>query len=319
MMSLADPASRLYAEKSQFLSGGLLWGLTSKPYLTLTGTSMAAPVVAGTVALMLHANPELTPNMVKAMLQFTAQEYPGYDYLSQGAGFLNTRAAVILAEYFRTAQKGSPYPNMRGWSRHILWGNQRVKGGVLTPNGTAWGLNIVWGESQGPSGQNIVWGENCPTDACDNIVWGNNIVWGESLGDNIVWGQTDGDNIVWGQTFELDNIVWGQFFDNIVWGQFLDNIVWGQDCGGDDCGDNIVWGQFFDNVVWGNAEGLDNIVWGQSDGDNIVWGQSDGDNIVWGNSAEDEQYGDDTAEIETFDATVWDQLFVTSTLIGGGL
>ena len=36
---------------------------------------MAAPVVSGTVALMLQANPTLTPNLVKAILQYTAQSY----------------------------------------------------------------------------------------------------------------------------------------------------------------------------------------------------------------------------------------------------
>ena len=43
------------------------------PYLSLSGTSQATPVVTGTVALMLQANPVLTPNAVKAILQYTAQ------------------------------------------------------------------------------------------------------------------------------------------------------------------------------------------------------------------------------------------------------
>jgi subtilisin family serine protease len=308
-VSLSAPNSKMYVEKASLLTGGLLSGLSYKPYLTLSGTSMAAPVVAGTVALMLHANPSLTPNMVKAILQYTAQVYPSYDFLTQGAGFLNARGAVVLAEFFKNGRPGMRYPSMYGWSRHILWGNYRVSGGVLTPNGTAWATNIVWGESSTPTGQNIVWGENCDTAGCDNIVWGNNIVWGESDGDNIVWGNTDGDNIVWANV-DGDNIVWG---NNIVWGEsWLENIVWGNDCGGDDC-DNIVWGQTDgDNIVWGNAEGLDNIVWGNTDGDNIVWGNEMLDNIVWGNSAEDVPFVDDTAEVEAFDPTLWDMLFLES-------
>ena len=279
-----------------------------RPYLTLTGTSMAAPMVSGTVALMLQANPSLTPNMVKAILQYTAQEYAGYNYLTQGAGFLNTLGAVRLARYFAVGEKGDQYPDMTAWSKHIFWGNRRVTGGVLTPGGTAWGLNIVWGESLTPTGQNIVWGENCADVACDNIVWGNNIVWGESdASDNIVWGNPDGDNIVWGNS-DRDNIVWGNGdVDNIVWGNSdVDNIVWGNDCGGADC-DNVVWGSTTDNIVWGNAERLDNIVWG----DNVVWGNSAaGGNTSWGSSAGDgEDYGDDTAELEAFDPSVWEDLF----------
>ena len=312
-VSLSVPGSALYAEKAAFLVSGLRWGLGSIPYLTLSGTSMATPVVAGTVALMLQANPSLTPNEVKAILQYTAQVYSNYDYLTQGAGFLNTLGAVRLSRYFAVAHKGDPYPSMKAWSRHIFWGNRRVTGGVLTPGGTAWGLNIVWGDAFTASGENIVWGENCDTAACDNIVWGNNIVWGETdSDDNIVWGNTDGDNIVWGNS-DGDNIVWGNGADdNIVWGNSDDdNIVWGNDCGGADC-DNVVWGNTSDdNIVWGNAEGIDNIVWGDAaDMDNVVWGNCDDDNIVWGNSAgDDDSYGDDAAEIDAFDPLAWEDLF----------
>ena len=320
-VSLAASNSLFYLTKPSFLVSGLrggLLGLLSTPYLTLSGTSMSTPVVAGTVALMLEANPSLTPNMVKAILQFTAEVKPGYDYLTQGAGFLNTLGAVRLSRYFSTAQKGSHYPDMRAWSKHIFWGNRRVTGGVLAPGGTAWALNIVWGDVFTPAGQNIVWGDNCADAHCDNVVWGNNVGWGNyDAGDNIVWGNNDGDNIVWGNS-DLGNIVWGNNdSDNIVWGNSGDdNIVWGNDCGGADC-DNIVWGNTTDdNIVWGNAEGVDNIVWGNSSGDNVVWGNSGDDNIVWGNSALEEEpvFGDDTAEVESFNPELFDYLFEVAPL-----
>jgi serine protease AprX len=328
-VSLAVSNSLFYLTKPSFLvsglRGGLLGSLLSMPYLTLSGTSMATPVVAGTVALMMEANPNLTPNMVKAILQFTAEVNRDYDHLSQGAGFLNTLGAVRLSRYFASAEKGDRYPDMRGWSKHILWGNRRVSGGVLAPNGTAWALNIVWGDSLTPSGQNIVWGDNCDNTACENIVWGNNVVWGNfDAADNIVWGNSDADNIVWGNAFDmLDNIVWG---NNVVWGNAFDNVVWGNDCGGADC-DNVVWGNAFDlldNIVWGNAEGLDNIVWGNSGlMENVVWGNSSADpDISWGSSAGDDPlFGDDMTEVESFDPALFDELFdftpLTTTQTGG--
>jgi hypothetical protein len=252
----------------------------------LSGTSMAAPIVSGTVALMLQANPSLTPNAVKAILQYTAQVNEAYDVLTEGAGFLNTLGAVRLAGYYASAQPGQPYPVQQMWGKRIVWGTHLLTGGVMLPSANAWSLGTTWGVAKASSGDNIVWG---------TAGSGDNIVWGTSDGDNIVWGTRDGDNIVWGTAGMGDNIVWGTAGsgDNIVWGtSYGDNIVWGTDCGGADCdntvwgasdGDNIVWGtaQAGDNIVWGTASG-DNIVWGTADGDNIVWGTADGDNIVWG-------------------------------------
>ena len=68
------------------------------PYYTaMVGTSMAAPHVAGVVALMLEANPELTPDEVKEILAATATPLPGCAPIDCGAGLVNALAAVTDA------------------------------------------------------------------------------------------------------------------------------------------------------------------------------------------------------------------------------
>jgi len=269
-LSLSDPLSKFFSTKALYLVPGSV-STAYQPYLSLSGTSMASPAVAGVVALMLEAHPALTPNLVKAILQYTAHFDPTYNVLTEGAGFANAKGAIELARFFATAQPGEPYPSTPDWSRQLIWGNYLVDSGYILPNANAWQSNLVWGS------------------AFDSL--GDNVVWGSSSEDNLVWGSNSEDNVVWGSSVDaLDNVVWGS--------SDSDNVVWGSDCGGGDCAnvvwgssgeDNVVWGSSVvpeDNVVWGsNGIDLDNVVWGSSNEDNLVWGSSAVDNIVWGSKA----------------------------------
>jgi serine protease AprX len=207
--SLAEGSSFLFSTHP----AARIWGAVdtvTQPYLSLSGTSMSAPVVTGTVALMLQANPKLTPNLVKAILQYTAERRGGYDDLTQGAGFLNARGAVQLAKSFAGDLTGpaaakDPTP----WNSHINWGNHRIGGGVLNPAANAWRTDVVWGASTTQAGERITWGTVCGTDCGIVIrgsVAGDGTVWGTVCADascgTVVWGTsasalTDAADIVW--------------------------------------------------------------------------------------------------------------------------
>ncbi len=261
--SLSDPGSAFYTSQSQYLLEGTV-PTTYLPYLSQSGTSMAAPVVSGTVALMLQANPSLTPNQVKAILQYTAQVYPRYDPLTEGAGFLNAKGAVDLA---RALAVGTPAFSPE-WSGQIIWGNRLVTGGWLTAGANAWSSDVVWGSSTTRDGQPIEFGSSCSSLTCDEgpTAWTvnpgfRNVVWGSKCGNSNcdgpwiidVFTTTVGDTVVWG-TAEGDTVVWGTTEG--------------------------------DTVVWGTTEG-DTVVWGTTEGDTVVWGTSDGDTVVWGTSCTD--------------------------------
>ena len=87
---------------AQGIANGDLQRLNSSElpyYTTASGTSFSAPQVAGTIALMLEANPSLTPADVRDILQATATPLAPYYQHDVGAGMLNAHAAVLQAAF----------------------------------------------------------------------------------------------------------------------------------------------------------------------------------------------------------------------------
>ncbi len=96
---LVAPGTRIVAMLAE--NGKLTMGRShpanavDKNYFRMSGTSVSAPIVSGAAALLLQAQPTLTPDQVKYRLKASANKnWPGYSAGTAGAGYLDIYAAI---------------------------------------------------------------------------------------------------------------------------------------------------------------------------------------------------------------------------------
>lgn len=129
----------------------------SDRYLRLSGTSMAAPVVAGAAALLLEQEPGLSPDSVKARLMLTADKWVGPegrgDVCTFGAGYLNIPAALASPLW---AGSTSLSPALARDTAGNVWldGSSILMPGDSGEAPSVWGTRIIrdlqaiWGGNQ---------------------------------------------------------------------------------------------------------------------------------------------------------------------------
>ena len=126
-------------------------------YTTASGTSFSAPQVAGVIALMLEANPNLSPAQVRDILQRTATPLPPYYTYEVGAGMLNAQAAVLEAAFPQRRFGQWRGPAYQGQAQLTNSAPQVFTGTVtpglpsqtsftLPPNAILASVQIAWGD-----------------------------------------------------------------------------------------------------------------------------------------------------------------------------
>jgi serine protease AprX len=243
-------------------------------YMFLSGTSMSTGVVSGAVALMMQANPSLTPNMVKAILMYSAQIMNGADLFEQGAGMVNIDGAVRLARSLRKDAKsvapgttltflGLPAPQSTvsgetfAWSQSLIWGFRLVCGdALLSVQQEAYAQGLIWGFLREVFGAGVTMSDGLYSD--QHVVFGQNGQWAYVTWDQ---GTTLGSGMVWRDDLYASGVYWGN--DKISEAFFSLNssaLIWGF---GDRTASDLalIWG-FGDRyaydmgLIWGILLGL---------------------------------------------------------------
>jgi serine protease AprX len=213
IVSLSAPGATLEAEyPAEFVTGSD----GNNDYFTLSGTSMATPVITGAVALLLQENSALTPDQVKARLMKTAYKvFPNstvawvphlamnftafYDLFAVGSGQLNMQSAMSNTDLSPATVGAALSPtavyNPSTGVVSLVYGNSSVAStSVVWGSSVVWGTSVVWGSTV--SGSSVVWGSAVPWN--DNLLSAFSVVWGSSTGagtqaTSVVWGASVGN------------------------------------------------------------------------------------------------------------------------------
>jgi serine protease AprX len=161
-------------------------GATSADYYRLSGTSMAAPIVAGTIALMFERNPTLPTAQIKKRLKSSATALAFGTTYDRGAGLVNAYGATSSVnpdkEYASDRVSDAFAKDMRQFilGQPFVWRDLSHHGGVDSA-GTSW-EGVTW--------ENVRW---------DAVTW-ENVSWEGFTWEGVTWEGVTWETVTWQST-----------------------------------------------------------------------------------------------------------------------
>jgi serine protease AprX len=192
-------------------------------YYRISGTSQASAVVTGAVALMLEADPSLTPDDVKCRLIDSATKLTNpvtgnaYNPLTQGAGLINAYDAVM--------SQASGCANVGMDIQADLNGVQHYRGPTLVTATGEIGILLTTGEV-------LTEGFDWDDTGLEGFDWGGADVegfdWGAADVEGFDWGGADVEGFDWGSA-NVEGFDWGGAnVEGFDWGDAdVEGFDWG--------------------------------------------------------------------------------------------
>jgi serine protease AprX len=183
-------------------------------YAKGSGTSQAAAVVSGSVALLLQSRPDLTPDQVKALLKSTARALPGVPKNAQGGGVIDlvkafaaqTPTAASAAQTFTKSTGTGKIEAARG-TAHLVADDGSILSGEVDLLGQTW-TGSKWGpkSTAGTAWSGGTWNGNVWTGtAFDTSLTVDGITWAGRTWRTTLWASQTWRADLWaGRTWRTD-------------------------------------------------------------------------------------------------------------------
>ncbi len=165
--------------------------VTAPGYMMLSGTSFAAPVVAGAAAEMMAQHPNWGPDQVKGALMLTATPEPKAPAGSLGVGEINIAKLrayhqqppnpnASLEQYVNTAADGTRTFNANAWQAAAL-------------------ANKAW--------DTAAWSDAAWSDAAWSDVAWSDVAWADVAWASVAWGTVAWSDVAWSDAAWAD-VAW---------------------------------------------------------------------------------------------------------------